>query len=105
MLTLRRRVAPVWVFLVLLPVVTCVLWLSSGREMLTKSSRAIEFELQDAMFGDTINETHFVPGPILGYYIGLDAVAVTFGFFWAMLALAGVLRWIRTKEQWNSDSP
>lgn len=52
------------------------LWLVSGRETLTKHIRNVQAEVKDSLFGDTITQTLAVPGPVLGYYIGLDLVGL-----------------------------
>jgi len=52
------------------------LWLTSGREILTKHIRLVQTEVKDNLFGDTITQTQSVPGPVLGYYIGLDLVGL-----------------------------
>ena len=103
----RRHTKALRTALILLPVVTGGLWLISGRETLTKPSRAVEVQLEDALFGDIIPETRFVSGPIFGYYVGLDAVVVTFALMMTLLTVAGLLRWIRRpdrgkcSEEWN----
>ncbi|RMF79218.1 MAG: hypothetical protein D6744_09335 [Planctomycetota bacterium] len=71
-----------------------LVWAITGRETLTKSARAVQVEVVDEVFGDTITETHQVPGPVFGYYLGLDLVVPI------VLAAAGafvVLEWLRRR--------
>jgi len=78
-----------------LPVLAAVLWLSSGREIATKSGRPVTVQVKDELFGGFNEETHLVPGPIFGYYVGLDVVgAVT------AAALGGgvVLWWVSRRR-------
>lgn len=58
---------------VLPPLLALALWQVSGRENLTKSQKTVEVSVVDS-FGDPAIETQFRPGPIFGYYVGLDAV-------------------------------
>lgn len=51
------------------------LWLFSGRERLTKSTKHVEVVQEDDLFGDMEKRIELRRGPILGYYVGLDAVA------------------------------
>ena len=59
------------------PLLTTVLWLASGHQILTKSARVVDVQIKDPLFGDTIVEKQFVRGPVFGCYIGLDSVIVT----------------------------
>ena len=80
------------VALVGLPVLVCALWLASGREVVSKSGKAMQVEVANPLFGDTTVETQFKPGPVLGYYVGFDLVVVstlgaaTLGLIWWLLA-------------------
>ncbi len=58
------------------PLLAAVLWLASGREVLTKSARVVDIEVKDDLFGDTVVEKRFVRGPVFGWYVGLDSVIV-----------------------------
>lgn len=98
MLTVRRCVSLVWAALVILPLITCALWLSSGRETLTKSFRTVEVAVNDELFGDSTDETLLIHGPIVGYFIGLDAVIVTSAVSFSLLSIAGWRRRRRRKE-------
>jgi hypothetical protein len=61
-----------------LPALLWIAWLASGREVFSKSGKPMEVAVRDELFGDTIVQTRFVRGPLLGYYVGLDlAVAAT----------------------------
>jgi hypothetical protein len=59
------------------PLLAAVLWLVSGRQIFTQAERAVTIQVPDKLFGGMNTETHFVRGPIFGYYVGLDAVVVT----------------------------
>jgi hypothetical protein len=56
------------------PLVALGLWLASGRETLTKAEKIVAVTVRDDLFGDTNTEQRAVSGPIVGHYIGLDAV-------------------------------
>ncbi len=64
------------------------LWLASGRETLTKHTRFVDVVVADDLFGDANVEKRPVRGPILGYYVGLDAAAAAAA---AALVIAGVV--------------
>ena len=64
-------------------------WLASGREVFSKSGKALEVGVRNELFGDVELQVQLQRGPVLGYYIGLDlAIAVTvvaliiFGMVW-----------------------
>ena len=59
------------------------LWLASGRGVWTQHERYVTATVTDALFGDTTQVQESVPGPILGYYIGLDLVVAA-----ALVAIA-----------------
>ena len=66
------------------------LWLYSGREVWTKSRKAVEVEVADELFGGTVTRTRMIEGPIGGYYVGLDVtLAITAG----VLAAGGICWW------------
>lgn len=81
--------------LVVVPLGMAGLWYASERETLTKSIKNEKVEVYNDLFGDTDVEWHPVPGPILGYYIGLDAVI---GSILACGAAAGVSFWRRRRR-------
>ena len=84
-----------------IPVAVWGLWFCSGLEVLTKARKAVEIEVEDELFGDTVTETRMIPGPVGGYYIGLDlAVGITVG---ALLIGAG--RWRRTRRRLQAQKP
>lgn len=58
------------------PLLAAVLWLASGHEILSKAERAVDVEVKDPLFGDTIVQKQFVRGPVFGCYVGLDSVIV-----------------------------
>lgn len=60
----------------LAPMLALVLWLCSGRENLTKPGRPVDVSVIDETFGGVNTHTELQPGPILGYYVGLDAIAI-----------------------------
>lgn len=99
MLTLQRCARSVRAALLLLPVITCALWLGSGRETFTKPARAVEVEVKDDVFGDTEKEIRLIRGPIIGHYVGLDAVAATVILSSTLLASAGLLRRFRRRNR------
>jgi hypothetical protein len=84
------------VALVAVPVLVAALWLLSGHERLTKSGRPVDVVVNDELFGGTTTETRFVPGPFLGYYIGLDAVAATTA---AAVACGTVWWWVGRRRR------
>lgn len=57
-----------------LPALAGALWLASGREIFTKGAKPIAVEYPNEKFGGVDQRVEFVPGPILGHYIGLDSV-------------------------------
>ncbi len=71
------------------------LWESSGRERLTKNGKSVNVTVKDDVFGDSVERTEFKPGPILGWYIGLDAVAITTG----AACLATIVTLIATRNR------
>ena len=81
--------------LVVVPFGMAGLWYASERETLTKSFKYEEVEVPNDLFGDTDVELHPVRGPILGYYIGLDAVS---GSIVACGAAGGVSFWRRRRR-------
>lgn len=71
--------------------------------MVTKSGLAVTTQLKDELFGGVNEETQFVPGPICGYYVGLDAVGAA-----ALAAVGGglVLWWVsrrRRRHGWPAE--
>lgn len=103
MRTLKRCLGLIWVAFVVLPVFTCCLWVGSGRETLTKPRRAVEIEVQDELFGDSFKELRLVRGPIFGYYIGLDAVAVTGALSMSLVGAARAMSRRRDQEQNDTE--
>ncbi len=90
----RAMARRVWAAVLIgLPLVLAACWLASGREIFTKSGKAVDVQVRDDLFGTTFVRTQFVPGPIFGYYIGLDlvvAVAIVCLVAWGMTA------WVRS---------
>jgi hypothetical protein len=78
------------VILFAIPAFLLVLWAVSGREFHTKTHKAVAVAVRDEVFGDTTIEEKFIRGPLLGYYIGIDAVIV---FAFLALAATGVYWW------------
>ena len=76
------------VVLIGLPLIAAALWISSGRETLTKSGKMIAVTVTDELFGGANVEQRLVRGPLLGYYVGLDVVGAA-----AAAAVAGGLVW------------
>lgn len=87
--------------LLLLPIVTAGLWLVSGRETLTKSARVVSVQTRDELFGETFTQEKLVPGPIFGYYIGLDLVIAVAGLclmIWLVWWIVRYRRHIRAQR-------
>ncbi len=86
--------------LICIPLLAGLLWIVSGREILTKTGKPVEVIEIDA-FGDPNPIIHFEPGRVFGYYVGLDAVAGT-----AALSLfaATVLWWRQRRRRRRSQS-
>ncbi len=79
----------------LLPVALAILWLASGREVFTKSARMQTVAVPNALFGGTDIQQQSIPGPVGGYYIGLDFVAIA-----VLIALAASLAlWWATRRR------
>jgi hypothetical protein len=74
-----------------LPVVALALWLGSGREVLTKHTRIVGVAVRDDLFGDVNIVQQPVPGPIFGYYVGLDVVVLAI----LLALLIGVIGYFR----------
>ena len=72
-----------WAVLGCIPAVALGLWLASGRGVWTQRVRFVSATVTDPLFGDTSQVQQAVPGPIHGYYVGLDVVVVA-----ALLAVA-----------------
>lgn len=96
----RRRLAGL-IILIGVPVLLAVLWLASGRETFTKSGKATEVVVRDPLFGDTLTETRFMPGPILGYYIGLDLLLLSVLF---AAIVAAVWWWLARRRRRLTNS-
>ncbi len=69
-----------------LPLLVGVAWLVSGHEIFTKSGKYESVAMKDPLFGDSIVQKQWVPGPLAGCYIGLDLVAVS-----VAIAIIGLL--------------
>ncbi len=84
--------------LIFVPVGLAAMWLASERETFTKTTKFREIEVKDDLFGDYV-EPRAVPGPILGYYVGLDAV----GGVTALCAAAGTVSWWQGRRRRAAD--
>lgn len=82
--------------LICIPMLAMVLWLASGREVLTKTGKYVEVEIVDEVFRDKTTEYQLVRGPILGCYIGLDLVL---GSTAGSLAVGGVSWFVRHRRK------
>ena len=82
--------------LVAIPALAVGLWLAAGRENLTKSAKAVQVEVRNDLFDDTIIETQQIPGPIFGFFPGL------FDFVIPVLLVAAVL--LVVSEWWSRRS-
>lgn len=69
-----RRV--ILVLLVALVSIVTLLWHFGGQERLTKTFKTISKPFEDPDFGDVTMRDEVVRGPVLGYFVGLDAVIV-----------------------------
>lgn len=85
------------VLLLVVPTGLAIAWLSSGRENLTKTVVYVEQEVVDDLFGADTRMVG-VPGPYLGYYIGLDAVGASAAVSAIVLATAGVVAAIKRRR-------
>lgn len=90
----RPAVAPT--VLLLVPLALGALWLVSGRETLTKRTRYQTVRVTDPVFGDVIEQTQALRGPVAGYFVGLDAVA---GSAAACAAAWAVGRWLARRAR------
>ena len=72
----RSKLAGVAI-LIGVPLLVAILWIVSGHGMFTQARRIVGIPVRDELFGGTSTELRFVPGPVFGYYVGLDAVALT----------------------------
>ncbi len=97
----------IWtVLLIVIPLAVLVLWMSSGREVLTKSTRWVDVQVQDPLFGLTDVRKTPVPGPIFGYYVGLDLVlVVAAACLVAWAASLAVRRWRRRRGGLEAGGP
>lgn len=87
------------IVLICIPVLAGILWIVSGREILTKTGKPVEVIKTD-VFGDPIPFTQFEPGPVFGHYVGLDAVAGTA----ALSILAVTVLWWRQRRRRSQSS-
>jgi hypothetical protein len=78
-----------------------ILWLASGREVLTKPARVVSVTQTDPLFGDTMVVQEFVRGPVFGYYVGLDLVLAA---ALVSLVVAGVLWLLARHRAWRDRS-
>lgn len=67
-----RRTAMLVVLL--LPLAALGGWLASGHGFFTSAGKMVNVEVRDEAFGDVQTQVVNRPGPVLGYYIGLDLV-------------------------------
>lgn len=82
--------------LALVPIGVAGLWAMSGREGVTKGAKVIRVREQDELFGDVVERDVLTPGPIFGYFVGLDGVLVSLGG--AALLAVGVLWFTRRRR-------
>lgn len=82
---------------ILVPALALALWAWSGRENLTKHTRNVEVQVRDELVQDMVTEMRAVPGPVMGYYIGLDAVGGAAGLS-SVLGLVGFVVWLRERS-------
>jgi hypothetical protein len=84
-----------------LPLLVAVLWLASGREVLTKSGKVVAVSVRDDLFGGVNVEERFVSGPLFGYYVGLDLVGVVTG----AAIVAALLWWWAARRKRRAGHP
>lgn len=65
-----------------------LLWMYSGCERLTKSAKPATVTSVDPLFGDPQTRIEMRPGPVFGWYIGLDAVGAAIVFAIAVVLVA-----------------
>lgn len=82
-----------------MPLLFAALWFFSGRERLTKREKIVELDVLDDTFGDRITRVESRRGPVLGYFIGLDAVVIAAA---AGIAIGGVGWWIHRRHARSS---
>lgn len=78
------------------------LWQWSGAEIYTKSGKAITESQRDA-FGDVQEVIVMRPGPLGGYYLGLDVVAVVVAASLATVGTVWLVRRVRSRTQGVAD--
>lgn len=84
-------------------VVTVVgLWQWSGGEIYTKSGKPITEQQRDA-FGDVQNVIVMRPGPLAGYYLGLDVVAVVVGASFVAVGVVWTVHRLRSRSPGVAD--
>lgn len=65
------------IFAITVPCACSLLWLYGGRERLTKSAKPATVTSVDPLFGDSQTRIEMRPGPVFGWYVGLDAVGTS----------------------------
>ncbi|GMU83975.1 MAG: hypothetical protein IT450_14325 [Phycisphaerales bacterium] len=74
------------------------LWAWSGAEVLTKSGKSVTVRTVDA-FGDPQDIVELRPGPLGGYYLGLDIVGAVIVASLVIIGSAWIVRRMRTRLQ------
>ena len=95
---MRRATASGVIFgavLVAIPLIVMALWFASGREVLTKRTRVVSVSIHDTLFDETTTVEEFVPGPIAGYYVGLDLVVASV----LLCAAIALIWWISVRRR------
>lgn len=75
---MTRRQNTFSAIMLVIPLIAAILWAVSGFERLTKSGKHVPVPPQNDVFGDSDPVLQLQPGPIFGYYIGLDLVLISF---------------------------
>lgn len=83
----RSKLAGVAI-LIGVPLLVAILWIVSGHGMFTQARRIVGIPVRDELFGGTSTELRFVPGPVFGYYVGVDFLLLTI-----VAAAAGGTAW------------
>lgn len=86
--------------LICIPALAGILWIASGRENLTKTGKFVKSTGED-VFGDPSTTLILEPGPIYGYYVGLDIFAASTAF---CLTAALVLWWWQRRRRAHSPA-
>ena len=94
-----------WAFLGCIPAVVLGLWLASGRGIWTQRVRYVTVTVPDSLFGDATQVQQPVPGPIHGYYVGLDLVVVTWLLAVAIASVVALIKLLARRRLTGKEPP